>query len=159
MIWTQRREFITLIGGAAAAWPVAVHAQQDLIRRIGVLIALAESDPEAQARVAALRQALQELGWIEGRNIRIDYRFAGGDGDRLRAYAEELVAAKPDVIFAGSGTALRRCSAPPARFRSFLLRSAIQWVAASSQAWRGPAATSPVLPNSRSRWRGNGWNS
>jgi putative ABC transport system substrate-binding protein len=101
----KRREFITLLGGAAV-WPLAVHAQQDLMRRIGVLIALAESDPEAQARVAALRQALQELSWIEGRNIRIDYRFAGGDADRLRAYAEELVAAKPNVIFAGSGTAL-----------------------------------------------------
>jgi putative tryptophan/tyrosine transport system substrate-binding protein len=76
------------------------------MRRIGVLIALAQSDPETQARISALRRGLDELGWIERRNVEIDCCFAAGDADQLRTCAEELVASKPDVIFAGSGTAL-----------------------------------------------------
>ena len=91
----NRRAFITLIGGAAA-WPISARAQQaEQMRRIGVLIANTESDPEGQARVAALRQDLQRLGWTEGRNIRIDYRWGVGDPDRARAYAAELVALAP----------------------------------------------------------------
>jgi putative ABC transport system substrate-binding protein len=81
----KRREFITLLSGAAA-WPLAARAQQaEQMRRIGVLIANAESDPEGQARAAALRQDLQRLGWTEGRNIRIDYGWGIGDPDRARA--------------------------------------------------------------------------
>jgi putative tryptophan/tyrosine transport system substrate-binding protein len=73
----KRREFITLLGGAVAAWPLTVHAQQgDRMRRVVVLIGYAESDPEAQAWVAAFREGLQKLGWAEGRNIRIDTRWA-----------------------------------------------------------------------------------
>jgi ABC-type uncharacterized transport system substrate-binding protein len=98
----KRREFIALLGGAAAAWPVAARAQQPE-RRIGVLMALVESDPEAQSLISTARQRLGELGWSEGRNIRIDDRWAAGDADRLRAYAAELVSLKPDVIF-GEGT-------------------------------------------------------
>jgi len=109
-----RRHFITLLGGAAAAWPLAARAQQnERIRRIGVLIANAESDPEGQARVAALRQDLQRLGWTEGRNIRIDYRWGVGDPDRARDYAAELVALAPDVIVANgtlASTALQRAT-------------------------------------------------
>jgi len=75
----ERREFITILGGAAAAWPLAAHAQQgERMRRIGVLMPLAADDPEARARLAAFQQALQELGWTEGRNVQIDTRFAGG---------------------------------------------------------------------------------
>jgi putative ABC transport system substrate-binding protein len=97
-----RRDFITLLGGAAA-WPLAAHAQQaDRVRRIGLLQGLAESDPEAQARTVAFRQALNVLGWIEGRNIRIDYRFAGGDSSRVQTYAAELVNSGPDLIVAHS---------------------------------------------------------
>ena len=96
----RRREFITLLGGAAAAWPLAARAQQpERMRRIGVLMDLAADDPEAPARVAAFARGLQELGWIEGRNIQIDYRWGGGDLDRVRRYAAELVALAPDVIF------------------------------------------------------------
>ncbi len=98
----RRREFITLLGGAAAAWPLAARAQQpNGVRRIGVLIALAESDPEAQARAAAFRDGLQKLGWTEGHNIRIDYRWAA-DADHLLAYAAELVGLAPDVIVGNS---------------------------------------------------------
>src|SRR5215469_15411971 len=98
-----RRQFITLIGGAAA-WPLAARAQQpDRVRRIGVLMHLPENDPEAQARMRALLQGLQQLGWTEGRNLRIDYRFGAADVDRARRYAAELIALAPDVIQA-SGT-------------------------------------------------------
>jgi putative ABC transport system substrate-binding protein len=96
-----RREFITLLGGAAATWPLAARAQQpDRVRRIGVLMGQAEDDPEAQARVAAFQQSLQRLGWSDGRNVRIDSRWAAGDSDRTRRYAAELIALAPDVILA-----------------------------------------------------------
>src|ERR1035437_7026111 len=92
----KRREFITLLGGAAAAWPLAARAQQtERMRRIGVLMALAADDPEAKARIAAFQQGLQESGWTDCRNVRIDYRWAVGDADRIR-YAAELVAIAPD---------------------------------------------------------------
>jgi putative ABC transport system substrate-binding protein len=96
----RRREFITLLGDAAAAWQLPLAAQQERIRRIGVLIVNAESDPEGQACAAALRQDLQELGWTEGRNIRTDYRWGAGEPDRARAHAAELGALALDVILA-----------------------------------------------------------
>jgi putative tryptophan/tyrosine transport system substrate-binding protein len=103
----NRRDFITLVGGAAAAWPLAARAQQSgTVRRIGVLLSTLESDPEGQARIAALRQGLQEMGWTEGRNIRIDYRWGAGDPVRVRAFAGELVASKPDVIVASPSSVL-----------------------------------------------------
>src|SRR5262245_47373375 len=99
----KRRQFITLLGGATAAWPLAARAQQgERMRRIGILMAQAVDDPDGQARVEAFLQALRELGWIEGRNIRFDYRWGGGDVDR-RKDAAELVALAPDVILAGGG--------------------------------------------------------
>jgi putative tryptophan/tyrosine transport system substrate-binding protein len=95
----RRRQFITLIGGAAVAWPLAARAQQpERMRRIGVLIGLAESDPEAQAWAAAFREGLQKLGWAEGRNIRIDTRWASSDMEAMQRYAKELVALQPDLI-------------------------------------------------------------
>jgi putative ABC transport system substrate-binding protein len=97
----RRREFITLLGGAAAAWPLAVRAQQaGGMRRVGVLAAYAEHDPEAQVRVTAFRQALQGLGWTEGGNVVMEYRWGAGDADRARTFAAEMTALKPDVILA-----------------------------------------------------------
>jgi putative ABC transport system substrate-binding protein len=97
----KRREFITLLGGAVAAWPLAARAQQSKrMVRIGVLIGFDESDPEGQARLTALQQGLQALGWIDDRNLRIDYRRYVGDPDRIRAAAAELVGLAPDVILA-----------------------------------------------------------
>ena len=109
----RRRDFIRLLGGAAAAWPLAARAQQgDRIRRIGVLTALAEDDPESQARLAGLRYGLEKRGWSEGRNLRIDYRFAPAPSpDQAQPFAKELVALRPDVIFAQTTpivTALQR---------------------------------------------------
>src|SRR2546423_6567146 len=93
-----RREFMTLVTGAAAAWPLAASAQQpERVRRIGVLYSLAEDDPESVARRAALEKGLKELGWISGGNIRIDYRWAN-DPELIRKFAAELIALTPDVI-------------------------------------------------------------
>ena len=95
----RRREFITLVGGAAATWPVAARGQQaDHVRRVGMLMALTRDDADGQARNEAFRLALQLSGWTEGRNVRIDYRWSGGDADRIRKDAAELVALAPDVI-------------------------------------------------------------
>ncbi|MGC1680349.1 MAG: ABC transporter substrate binding protein, partial [Pseudolabrys sp.] len=94
----RRREFIKVISGAAA-WPIAAHAQQgERVRRIGVLIGLTESDTEGQARVAALKGGLEQAGWVNGKNARIEVFWAGGDTDLARRYAAELVASSPDVI-------------------------------------------------------------
>jgi putative ABC transport system substrate-binding protein len=95
----RRREFLGILGGATAAWPVTAHAQQpERIRRVGMLSGAAESDLEAQALTGITRQRLQELGWSEGRNLRIEDRWTAGDNDRLRVYATELAQSKPDVI-------------------------------------------------------------
>src|SRR5450759_4212679 len=94
----RRREFITLLGGAAA-WPVAAKAQQaERMRRAGALMGLAENDPAGQARIAAFRQALHALKWAEGNNLRIDIRWGTGDAAGTKAYAAELVSLAPDVI-------------------------------------------------------------
>src|SRR5262245_41328157 len=98
-----RRELLAPLGAAAATWPLAARAQQpDRMRRIGVLMAQAADDPTAPVRVAAFAQGLQQLGWTVGGNMRIDYRWATGDADRVR-HAAELVALAPDVILATSG--------------------------------------------------------
>ena len=97
----RRREFITLIGGGAAAWPLTARAQQlDRVRQIGVLMGqgLAENDPEAQSSVAAFREELRKLGWTEGRNIQIDTRWALGDIEAMKRLAGEIVASQPDLI-------------------------------------------------------------
>ena len=101
----RRREFITLLGGAAAvaAWPLAARAQQpERVRRVGVLMNLASDDQESLIRVTAFVQGLQQLGWTDGQNVRIDTRWAAGDADRFRRYAAELVALTPDVILAST---------------------------------------------------------
>jgi putative ABC transport system substrate-binding protein len=95
----KRREFISLLGGAAVAWPLAARAQHgERMRRIGLLLGFAEADLEGEASVAAFRRGLQELGWSEGRNIRIDIRWAGGEPDKARTFAKELVSASSDLI-------------------------------------------------------------
>jgi len=99
----RRREFITLLGGVAVVWPLAARAQQrERMRRVGVLMNLAVGDPEGEARSAAFLEALQQLGWSDGRNVRIDYRWAAGDAGRFHRYAEELLALVPDVILASA---------------------------------------------------------
>jgi ABC-type uncharacterized transport system substrate-binding protein len=102
----RRREFLGVLGGAAAAWPLAARAQQPGgMRRIGVLMASAADDSENQARMAAFLQGLAQLGWTDGRNVRIDIRWATTNADDLRRHAAELAALAPDVLVAASGTA------------------------------------------------------
>ncbi len=119
---TRRREFITLFGGAVAlplaagALPLAAGAQQpERMRRIGILLPAAADDPEYQARVGAFLQALGQLGWIIGRNVRIDYRWGAGDLDRFRKYAAELVALSPGRCGAGRVNCWRVSAGKPHR--------------------------------------------
>jgi putative tryptophan/tyrosine transport system substrate-binding protein len=103
----KRREFISLIGCAVAAWPLAARAQQrERMRRIGVLMPYAANDPQAQARNAAFLQGLQQFGWTVGHNVEIEYRWSGGNIDDTRKYAAELVALAPDVIFVPGSAAV-----------------------------------------------------
>jgi ABC-type uncharacterized transport system substrate-binding protein len=101
---TTRRRFMELLGGAATAWPIAARAQQ--MRRIAVFMDLAEGDPEGRARVAALKRGLQDLGWIEGRSLRIEQRWAGGEATRMKPLAEELVSLAPEVIVSSGAPTL-----------------------------------------------------
>jgi putative ABC transport system substrate-binding protein len=103
----ERRKFITLLGGAAVTWPLAARAQQgERMRRIGVLMPFPEDNPVGQARLAAFRQGLLQLGWADGRNVRIDSRWGAGDASLTRTYARELVALAPDVVMAVSSGAV-----------------------------------------------------
>src|SRR5262249_26672702 len=107
----KRRDFITLLGGAAA-WPLAARAQQaGAMARIGLLTVFAESDPEGQALIRDLMQGLQELGWTNGRNVQVDFRFGGADAARISTLATELIELRPDVVLASgalAATALRQ---------------------------------------------------
>jgi putative tryptophan/tyrosine transport system substrate-binding protein len=99
----RRRDFITLIGGTAAAWPLVARAQQpDRIRRVAVLLGTGEKDPESVGRIKAFRLGMRDLGWIEGRNVQIDYRFAGINQESINTHVAELIRLAPDVIVANS---------------------------------------------------------
>jgi putative ABC transport system substrate-binding protein len=104
----RRREFITLFGGAAAAWPLVAHAQQpERIRRIGVLMSYPESDPEGQLRATEFRRGIEKLGWTVGRNLQIDYHWGAGDADWIRSAAAQLLQLAPDVILANGDAAAK----------------------------------------------------
>jgi putative tryptophan/tyrosine transport system substrate-binding protein len=153
----KRRKFISLLGGAAAAWPLAARAQRsERVRRIGMLIGYAEKDAETQARLAAFRQGLEHLGWAEGRNVLIDYRFAPANSEQAQRFAKELVALQPEVLVGNSTPAtaalLRETHyIPIVIFQSCLWACPIRSVAASSRALRGRAAMSPALTISSHR--------
>jgi putative ABC transport system substrate-binding protein len=103
----RRRDFISLICGAAAVWPIEARAQQpERVRRIGVLMGRAESDPEGQSYVAAFQRGLAALGWVPGRNLKIDYRWQAGQIDQAQAFASELVELRPDLLVANSTSSL-----------------------------------------------------
>jgi putative ABC transport system substrate-binding protein len=105
----KRREFITFLGGAAAAWPLATRAEQpDRMRLVGVLQGLAADDPQGKTSFAAFRQRLQELGWTDGRNVKLDHRYGEGNADVMGQQAAELVALAPDVILTTGGQATER---------------------------------------------------
>jgi putative ABC transport system substrate-binding protein len=154
----QRRQFITLVGGTVIAWPLSARAQQgDRVRRIGVLMQLAEDDPQSRTEVEAFLRGLQELGWSEGRNLRIDTRWSGGDADRIRKNAAELVALAPEVVLAPGGTvvgALQQASPTvPIVFVNVTDPVGRGYVASLAK----PGGTQPDLHLSNLRWAGNGW--
>src|SRR5262245_487618 len=126
----RRRDFIRLVGGTAAAsmaWPPSAPAQQDgRVRRVGVLHSGAADDPPIQARNTAFLQALQQVGWTEGRNIRLDIRWGAADPDRIRKYVAELVALAPDVIQATGSSTVGPCCKRPGQYPSYLRSSPIQ---------------------------------
>jgi putative ABC transport system substrate-binding protein len=145
----KRREFVTLIGGAAVGWPFAASAQQaDRVRHIGVLMGVAADDPDAQARYAAFVKGLQQLGWTDGSNVRIDTRWGAGDADDIRRHAVELAALAPDVILATGNAAVARLLQVPAPCRSCSRSYQIQSAPASSIVCRGRAAMQPALCSS-----------
>jgi hypothetical protein len=149
----KRREVIALFG-VAAAWPLAALAQQsEKMRRIGVLSSLAETDVEAQAWDAAFRKRLVELGWIDGRNIRIDYRWGAGSVDRLRLFARELVQLNPDALVT---IRPQRCRPRLAQFRLYLRGCPIRLAADLFQAWHIQAVTSLASSILKPQWSESG---
>jgi hypothetical protein len=154
-----RREFITLLGGAAAAWPVAAGAQQlGGVQRIGVLMGYAESDTEAQAFVAAFREALQQLGWTDSRNIRIDTRWAApANAESRQRLAAELVALKPAAILSHNTPTTSAYCNKRAPSPSFSLSFPIRSAAASSRTSRGPVGMSLASLFWSRQWRGSCW--
>jgi putative tryptophan/tyrosine transport system substrate-binding protein len=138
----KRRAFISLLGGAAATWPHAARAQQpDRVRRIAVLMGLAEDDLETKARLAAFRQGLEKRGWSEGRNVRIDTRFAPA-GTQAQVLAKELVALQPDVIFTHSSPLVAALQGESLTMPIVFAAVADPAAQASLRAWRGRAAIS-----------------
>jgi len=153
----KRREFMILLGGAAA-WPLAARAQQtERIRRIGVLMPFAENDSDAQANITAFREALQTLGWTDSRNVRVDYRWGGGEAEHISTHASELVGLKPDVILVITALVLQPLLQRPAASRSSSHRLPIRSARALWRAWRAPVATSPASPLPSSRCTANRW--
>ena len=155
---SNRREFITLLGGAAAAWPLEALAQQtERMRRIGVLMAVAERDLEAQGYIKAFVQALHELGWAPGRNVQIEYRWGGGNLDRIRTYAAELVGLKPDVVLAQTALAVaplqRETGTVPIVFMQLVDPAESGFVASLAR----PGGTSRASPLSSSPPPRSGW--
>src|SRR5262249_34028191 len=155
----RRREFLSLLGGAAGAWPLAARAQQgERVRRIGVLRAVGQSDPEAQLRRRAFEGNLQKLGWTEGANVTIDYRWAGGDADRIRLYATELTGMRPDVIWTSGALPLlplkRATRTIPIVFTQIYDPVGSGCVARASP---DPAASSPGSRWVSSLWVGRYW--
>ena len=151
-----RREFITLLGGAAA-WPLAARAQQgNRMRRIGVLMPGDENDPLGKPRLSAFTQALAGLGWTDGRNVRFDLRWGGGDINRIRALAQELVGLQPDIILTGTiattAAFQRETRTIPIVFATVADPSS----AASSRVSTARVGTSPASPATKPRWQASG---
>ena len=152
----RRREFVTLLG--AAMWPIAASAQQsDRIRRVGVLMPFATGDAAGKLELAAFAQQLQALGWTDGGNLRIDYRWAAGDPERMQVLAKELIALQPDVIFSRStpvtGALVKQTRAIPLVFVVVSDPVGEGFVASVAR----PGGNATGFTNAESSLTGNGW--
>src|SRR6516162_1107202 len=152
----RRREFVTLVGGAAA-WPFLAGAQGNAIRRLAVVMNYAETDPEAKRFLAAFTEKLAELGWIDGRNLRTDVRWAPGSVDRMRAFAKELVELHPDVILANSTPSLLNFSGRHEQSRLYLLLFLIRSAPVLLRAFHVQVETSPGSAMQNRLSRVSGW--
>ena len=158
MFVIRRREFISLLGGAAAAWPLAARAQQAVVqlRRIGALMGTAANDPGVKGRIASIEKPLQELGWVFGRDIEIHYRWGGGDTDLTRAYAKELIAMQPDVIIAHTNTAMaalhRETTGTPIVFVMVSDPVGMQYVDSMARPGRNVTGFTPFEPSLGGKW-------
>jgi putative ABC transport system substrate-binding protein len=153
----KRRQFLTLIGGAAAAWPLAARTQEgERIKRVGVLMGIAANDPVAKTRIAAFEKDLQELGWVFGRDIEIQYRWGAGDTDLTRAYAKELIGMQPDVILAHTNTGMaalhRETSAIPIVFVMVSDPVGMHYVDSLSRPGRNVTGFTPFEPSLGGKW-------
>ena len=137
----RRRDFIKVVAGSAAAWPLTAYAQKPDGVRLGILMPFATTDPSSKLDVAAFVSPLQELGWTEGRNLRIDYRWAAGNAERMQASAKELVAQQPDVIFCRSTPVTAALLTQTRTIPIVFARSLTPSGSASSKVWRARAAT------------------
>jgi putative ABC transport system substrate-binding protein len=153
----QRRDFIVGLG-AAGAWPVAVRAQQgDRVRRIGVLMLGDENDPEQKRRLTAFMQALGDLGWINGRDLRMDVRWGGGDTNRIRAVAQELVGLRPEIILTGGLPATVAVQRETRTIRIVFVNVAIPSPAALSRGSTAQVRTSLDLLSTNPPWEASGF--
>ena len=154
----RRREFITLLGGAAALSPFAAHAQQaERVRRVGILLTFSDEDPEAKAWLAAFRQGLERRGWREGRNLHIDIRSASARGERIPGLAKELSPCSPTCCSRSRRRPPAPCSGRPRRYRSFSSTSPTRSARGSSPAWPGRKPISPACCTTRRASSANGW--
>jgi hypothetical protein len=152
-----RREFITLLGGAAA-WPLAARGQQrERLRRIGVLMPSAADDPEYQARMTAFLQGLAQLGWLDGRNVRIDIRWAVPMPTEFANTRRNWSPSRPTSSWRFPARLSHHCCRRPAAFQSYWRLSLTRLARATSKAWRGRAAMPPVLLCSNTVSLRNGW--
>jgi hypothetical protein len=151
----RRREFIAGLG--AAAWPVVARAQQpERVRRIGVLMSFVENDPVGKPFIPAFTQALADLGWTVGRNVRIDVRWGGSDINLIQAFAQELVGLQPDIIVTVGTPATAAVQQERGRSRSSLRGWATPSPAASSRGSTARVGTSPASPSSKPPWEASG---
>jgi putative tryptophan/tyrosine transport system substrate-binding protein len=156
MLDMRRREFVSLLGGAAA-WPLAASAQQTTqIRRVGVLMGIAENDPGAPGRIVSIERPLRELGWVLGRNIELLYRWGAGDTDLTRAYAKELIEVQPDVILAHTNTGMaalhREASTVPIVFVMVSDPVGMQYVDNMARPGRNVTGFTPFEPSLGGKW-------
>ena len=155
----RRRDFITLLCGAASTWPLTAYAQKtEGMRRIGLLLSTPDSDQEAKVELAAFVQELKKLGWSEGRNIQIDYRFSAGDTARMAMFAKELVAMKPDVMVARSTPVLKAVAAETSTIPLVFIGVSDPVGEGLAASLARPGGNSTGFTNVESAWRANGLN-